>query len=77
MARSRSKRRDDDDDDGAPKPKSDAYVGLLAISFLALLVGVVLLYVDYDELAKQTVPQPQVSTSEDGLSRPGTTPAKG
>lgn len=76
MARSRS-RRDDRDEDEVPKTKSDAYVGLLLISFLALLVGVVMLYVDYDELSKGNAPAPSVSVSEDGLGLPKAAPAKG
>lgn len=31
------------------KPTNDAYTGMLAISFVALLVGCALLYMDYDQ----------------------------
>lgn len=41
MARSRGDRNQ-----APPKPKSDAYVGLLGISFVALVVGCVLLLLD-------------------------------
>lgn len=73
MAKKHSRRRDEDDDDDAPavdKPRSDAYVGLLAISLLALITGAVLLYLDYDELAKAQSPPPAVTLSDNGLTLP-------
>lgn len=73
MARKGKKRDDDRDDDApeAPKVKSDAYVGLLAISFLALVVGCVFMFLDHDELAKQNLPAPSIAASDSGLSVPG------
>lgn len=44
MAAARARRRDDDT---TPKPRSDAYVGLLVISLIAMIVGSVFLYLDY------------------------------
>ena len=32
-----------------PKPRSDAYTGLLVVSLLALIAGCVFLYLDYDQ----------------------------
>lgn len=68
----KSKVRDDDDDDRddeAPKPKSDAYVGMLGITLTALLAGCVLMYLDHDEIstAAGSVQPPTVNTSADGL----------
>jgi hypothetical protein len=65
----RSRRRDDDDDRDAAEPptRSDAYVGLLAISLVALIAGCVFMFLDHDELEKQTVNPPSVTVSEDGL----------
>jgi hypothetical protein len=44
MAAARARRRDDDT---TPKPRSDAYVGLLLISLLAMIVGSGFLLMDY------------------------------
>ncbi len=75
MARNRSKRRDDDDDEPeVPKTRSDAYVGLLAISLIALIAGIVLLYVDFDEISQGAAPLPSVTTSTDGLGLPKAAP---
>jgi len=75
MARSKSKRRvDDDDADALPKTRSDAYVGLLGISLVALLTGVILLFIDFDEISKGSAPLPSVTTSEDGLGLPKAAP---
>lgn len=38
------------------KPRNDAYTGLLAISFLAMVGGCVLLYLDYSGYQEQTPP---------------------
>jgi hypothetical protein len=35
--------------ESAPKPRSDAYVGLLTISFLAQIAGAVFLFLDYSQ----------------------------
>jgi len=32
-----------------PKPRSDAYTGMLVISLLAMIAGCVLLYLDWDQ----------------------------
>jgi hypothetical protein len=69
MAKKRA-RREDDDLPESDKPRSDAYVGLLAISLLALLVGATLLYVDFDELKNSASPAPTIALSDDGLNAP-------
>ena len=43
-----------------PRPKSDAYTGLLVISLLALITACVLWYVDFDSYGKAAPPKPQV-----------------
>ena len=83
MARKKSKRKDDDDDDrrssrreeaddAPPKTRSDAYVGLLAVSLVALITGArCCMYLDADELAKQTDPDSRaVACLDDGLALP-------
>lgn len=70
MARSRRRRDEEDDEPKEPPIKSDAYVGLLAISLIALVVGCVFMFLDHDELSKQTVTPPSISVSEDGLGSP-------
>lgn len=55
--------------DAGPKPRNDAYTGLLAISFLALVGATVLMALDADELGK---PPAKLS-----IDVPGVTPGKG
>jgi len=43
-------------DETVAKPKNDAYTGMLAISFLALTVACVLLYLEYDSYGTTTPP---------------------
>ena len=75
MAKNRSRRRDDDDDrDAVPPVKSDAYVGLLAISLLALLVGCVFMYLDHEELSATKADPPSVQSAADGLNLPADAP---
>lgn len=38
--------------DAGPKPRNDAYTGLLGIALLALVGGCVLMYLDHEELGK-------------------------
>jgi len=63
--------------DSGPKPRNDAYTGLLAISFLALLGGTVLMALDADELGKPPsklaidVPGVTAGGAGEGLRRPG------
>jgi len=42
--------------DAGPKPRNDAYTGLLAISFLALVGATVLMAMDADSLGKPPAP---------------------
>ena len=37
----------------AAEPANDAYTGMLAVSFVALLVGCALLYLDYDQYSNK------------------------
>jgi hypothetical protein len=56
---------DDDDDDGAikkaDKPRSDVFVGMLAIATVALIAAAVLMFLDHDALQKGT-PKPSASS---------------
>jgi len=59
-----------------PKPRNDAYTGLLAISFLALVGAAVLMYLDSEKLGKPPeklkidVPGATVGKGGEGLKRP-------
>jgi hypothetical protein len=60
----------------AVTPRNDAYTGLLAISFLALVGASVLMYMDADSLGKPpgklniTVPGTTAGKAGEGLTRP-------
>lgn len=62
--------------EAAPKPRNDAYTGLLAISFLALVGATVLMAMDADQLGKPpaklniTVPGSTAGPPGQGLQRP-------
>ena len=58
MAAAKARRRRDDFDDLTPKPKSDAYTGMLLISFLAMLVGCVLLFLMLQQFPDGKPPLP-------------------
>lgn len=58
--------------EAAPRPKNDAYVGLLFISFLALLTSTVLLFLDYNQYG-ETKP-PAVKMAPSGTSGVGIVP---
>ena len=66
MAKTKAKADRDEDPD---KPKSDAYVGLLAITLVALLGGAILVFLDHSELEEsaRAVQPPAVNLSVDGL----------
>jgi len=59
-----------------PKPRNDAYTGLLAISFLALVGATVLMAMDADQLGKPPgkldiqVPGTTAGKAGEGLKRP-------
>jgi hypothetical protein len=55
MARARTRERDD----VAPKPRSDAYVGLLVISLIAMITGCVFLYLDLSQYPETKAPKVQ------------------
>jgi hypothetical protein len=42
----------------APKPRSDAYTGLMAVSLVAMILGCVLLYLDYSQYPQSKPPAP-------------------
>jgi hypothetical protein len=49
------------------KPRNDAYTGLLGISLAAMIVGCVLLYLDYDQYgAKKPEPVPATVKTPSG-----------
>jgi hypothetical protein len=70
MAKTRDRARDT-----RPPVRNDAYTTMLAITLLAILVGCVLMYLDYEEYGKQSVPTEKAPA----LPRLGTgeAPAKG
>ena len=65
-----------------PKPRNDAYTGLLAISFLALVGATVLMVLDQDELGpppakgslKVDVPGTSIGKAGDALNKGGAAP---
>ncbi len=59
-----------------PKPKSDAYVGLLVISLLAQIAGAVLLYLEYSTYPDKAPPRIQASPSLTA-AQPGPPPGPG
>ena len=65
----------------APKPPSDAYTGLLAISLGAMITGCALLYMDYSQYgdkAPPKAPQPITPGSlESAAPQQGAPPAPG
>jgi len=62
-ARSRTR----SEDVGAPAPRSDAYTGLLILSFLALVVGAVFFYLDYSQYPEsKPKPAPQITSPPPG-----------
>jgi hypothetical protein len=62
------------------KPRNDAYTGLLAISFLALIGASVMMYLDADSLGKAPsplkidVPGATAGPKGEGLTRPAIAP---
>jgi hypothetical protein len=50
-------RKDVDDDlDAAPKPKSDAYTGLLVLSLVAQVAAALFLFLDYNQYPEKKPP---------------------
>ena len=64
MARSRS------DDEMSPKPKSDAYTGMLVVSLLALLTACLLIWLDYRRYPSNEPPKVQPSTASAPANNP-------
>jgi hypothetical protein len=46
-------------DDGFAKPKNDAYTGMLGLSLLGLIIGCVLLFLDYSQYPSSPPPAAQ------------------
>jgi hypothetical protein len=60
-----------------PKPKSDAYVGLLMIALLAQIAGAIFLYLEYTSYPESGVPKIQTSPVASATPGPGPGPAPG
>lgn len=85
MARKKTKPRDDDEDDDLPddesaeqeslprrpKPKDDAWTGLLALAFVGLVGATVLFYLDHAALTAQQVSPPSFTLPGLGAAQPG------
>jgi hypothetical protein len=56
-----------------PKPRSDAYTGMLAVSLIALLTGCALLYLDYKRYPNRE-PAPIKSSTATAPTPPAPTP---
>src|SRR5262245_38202133 len=55
----------------APRPRNDAYTGLLTISLLAMIVSCVLLYLDYSQYGDQKpAVMPKIQASPGGVPLP-------
>lgn len=52
---------DDDTEPESTGPQANLYVGLAALTLLALVLAATLFYLDHDELAAQSMPNPQVN----------------
>jgi hypothetical protein len=52
---------DEDSAPAAPRPRENAYTGLLVITFLSLVAACALLYLDFSELSAAPVQQPNVT----------------
>jgi hypothetical protein len=59
------------------KPSNDAYTGMLVVSFVALLIGCALLYMDYSQYGDKTPPKVTRDAKEVGpRPSPETEPRK-
>lgn len=70
MAKKARADRDDEDDDDRDdaaddRPRSDAYVGLLIITLVAVLGGALLMFLDHGDLSAQTAQPPTVNVTGD------------
>ncbi len=82
--RSRPSRPADASSGGTPKPRTDAYVGLLVISLLAQIAGAVFLYLEYSSYPGDKKPPAGPGQADDHLpgwsrrsGRPGWQPSDG
>jgi hypothetical protein len=72
MAATRTRGRGDYDV-ASPPPPSDAYTGLLAISLAAMIIGCLLLFLDWNQYGNKKPQQPPAPS----MVKPGGTPAPG
>ena len=75
MAKSKTKEKDKEKPVG-PRARNDAYVMMLFITFVAIVAGTVLMYLDFDEYGgKQPTPPPKIGELSPGGSTDVGTPA--
>lgn len=73
MATARTRGRGDADvADG--RQSSDAYVGMLLVSLIAMIIGCVLLYLDFAQYPEAKAPNPPASTPPQRSAPPADTP---
>jgi hypothetical protein len=53
----KEREKDRPDRPDRPKPRNDAYVMMLVITFFAILAGCVMLYLDNDQYGRQSPPK--------------------
>ena len=53
------------------KPRNDVYTGLLLISFSALVISSILLYLDYSQYGDSKAPKPPTAAAGSGQMMPG------
>ena len=79
MAKTKKAKKTDDDDDtrskksDGPRPRQDAYVMMLFITFVAIVAGTVLLYLDFEEYGSKQPPKetiPALPKLGDSLPKP-------
>jgi hypothetical protein len=64
-AKERERERERDDRPDRPKPRTDAYVMMLLITFFAIVAGCVLLYLDNEEYGSKSPPKEVAPTLPD------------
>jgi hypothetical protein len=64
MAKSKYKEKESDRP-ARPTPKNDAYVVMICITFFAILIGCVLMYLDNDQYGSKQVPKEPIPALTD------------
>ena len=59
------------------QPRSDAYTGILIVSLVTLLIGCLLLFLDYNQYGSSTPPAPNVPALRPAEGAPKGGPAAG